>query len=347
MQKLSSLTTSSLFTQLQEQAQYKPGKRVFGDLKHGESKEFPTNLRTQDGFVNSRSQNPDSYMQTPFDKQQMRSLSKKEFYGSSGHENDRKLGEYGENALKKVNFHLFKNADMSSKVEQTPRKTNLTSKIIDGTHLNTVFQDYNITENSSPQKCNYVEIKQKPFVQYNCVLDKNEVINDVSLTLEKYSKYRDNYYNLVSNSPKPFHLKKGMCTYLADASHNQKDCGTLNTIQPMKSDKSLEHPSFSSYLPSYSKKVESYSPRLKSKLNSIEPSPRSRTNLKFTYHTNQTRFSHNGPFADNRIPISNLDYEGVSGITRSSVDKLLSPTSLQFVEKLLEPKIRLKPTLIK
>eukprot|EP00347_Sterkiella_histriomuscorum_P009447 403341183 len=84
------------------------------------------------------------------------------------------------------------------------------------------FNDFQLEENQKADKQNFLKLPQIPIRQYDCIRDKEVVIQPPDLEIESYSKFRDKYYSIMNNQPKPFNKKLGLFTLFSDKTVGEK-----------------------------------------------------------------------------------------------------------------------------
>lgn len=88
--------------------------------------------------------------------------------------------------------------------------------------LKASFNDLKLEENTKVDKSHFLRLPQLPVRQYDCIRDKDVVIQPPDLEIEGYSKFRDKYFSILENQPKPFNKKLGLFTLFSDKTQNEQ-----------------------------------------------------------------------------------------------------------------------------
>lgn len=89
------------------------------------------------------------------------------------------------------------------------------------------MNDYNIQENSRPNKVQLMAIPQRPSQVYDCINNVNKLIQPPPIELESHSTYRDNYYNTIRGKPKAFNKNMGYFSYFNEKTRREREMNHL------------------------------------------------------------------------------------------------------------------------
>ena len=127
-----------------------------------------------------------------------------------------------ERQLKGENFRLLKNADLS-KAKFVDFEGKKSMEKMDTSVELRQSSDYKITECESPEKSMFVKIPQAKMKVYNCITNKEKIVQNPDMPVENHQKYRENYFKLKSSVPKPFHKKLGQFGYFTEKTKTEQD----------------------------------------------------------------------------------------------------------------------------
>lgn len=109
--------------------------------------------------------------------------------------------------------------DTSGEVRGGGRKD---ERVLASVDLKASFNDLKLEEQERVDKSHFLKLPQLPVKQYDCIRDREVTIQPPDIEIEGYSKFRDKYFSIMDNQPKPFNKKLGLFTLFSDRTQGEK-----------------------------------------------------------------------------------------------------------------------------